>query len=83
MEDVIVGFASIENSAAPVFEDLNDTELVEECIDKVRKNLELVVTSIENRSYGTVQKILQFTLNPNVKKLKERKEELYQPYVLS
>lgn len=83
MEDVIVGFVSIENSVAPVFADLNDTELVEGHIDKVRESLGLVVTALENHSYGTVQEILQFTLIPNVKKLKERLEELYQPYVLS
>ncbi|MGJ9385246.1 hypothetical protein [Salipaludibacillus sp. CF4.18] len=83
MDDVVGGFASIENSVGPVFADLNDTELVEAQIGKVRESLEGVVTSLEGHSYGTVQEILQFTLIPNVKKLKAEMETLFEPYLVS
>ncbi|MGJ9385227.1 hypothetical protein [Salipaludibacillus sp. CF4.18] len=83
MDDVVGGFASIENSIGPVFEEMNDTELVEVHIGKVRESLERVVTSLEDHSYGTVQEILQFTLIPNVKKLKAEMETLFEPYLVS
>ncbi|WP_416147303.1 hypothetical protein ACM26V_13855 [Salipaludibacillus sp. HK11] len=83
MDDVIGGFASIENSASPVFADLKDTELVEAHIGKVRDSLERVVTSLEDHSYGIVQEILQFTLIPNVKKMKVEMEALFEPYLVS
>jgi len=38
MDDVVGGFASIENSVGPVFADLIDTELVEAHIGKVRES---------------------------------------------
>jgi uncharacterized protein (UPF0297 family) len=83
MNDVVGGFASIENSVGPVFADMNDTELVKVHISKVAESLERVVTSLEDHSYGTVQEILQFMLIPNVKKLKAEMETLFEPYLVS
>lgn len=83
MDDVIGGFASIENSVGPVLGNMEQTNLVEEQIEKVRNNLEQVVTSFESQSYGTAQEIIQFTLIPNVKKLQAEMETLFARYLVS
>ncbi|MCE7793202.1 hypothetical protein K8O68_12315 [Salipaludibacillus sp. CUR1] len=83
LTDVISGYASIENSVRPVLIALEKEGQVEGHLDDVRKNMGQVVTLLEEEDFGTVQEVIQFTLLPNVKKLKEEMETVFKPYIVS
>ncbi|MBM7096854.1 hypothetical protein JSY36_14050 [Bacillus sp. H-16] len=81
-EDVVAGFLAVENSLMPVKEEL-EMKSVEENLTSLKNSLELVVTAYEAKDIAKVQELMQFTLVPQVKKLKEELEDMFQPYVTS
>lgn len=83
LEDMIIGFITLERSCQRVLKNIENTEMVEKNFNNVRANLDLVITHLENHSYARLQEIFQFTLIPNVKKLQLELEQHFQPYVLS
>lgn len=81
-EDVVAGFLAVENSLMPVKEEL-EMKSVEDKLTSLKNTLELVVTAYEAKDQAKVQELMQFTIVPQFKELKEELEETFQPYVTS
>lgn len=81
-EDILQAFATIGRTIAPVLKELNN-ESISLKQAEFSQAADLVVTGYEEKNYTKVQEILQFTLIPRFKKLKEELEQTFNPYLVS
>lgn len=81
-EDVLVGYTTIGRTIEPVVIELNN-ESISAKQAKFIDTANLVVTAYEVKNYAKVQEILQFTLVPRFKRLKEELEHAFHPFVVS
>ncbi|AOM81913.1 hypothetical protein [Salisediminibacterium beveridgei] len=82
MDDMMVGFMSVEKSLTPVLEEAEGADIATQQLQKVNETFERVVTAMENDAFDTVAAILEQALTPQVKKLHATLTELFAPYVL-
>ncbi|MCL7746704.1 hypothetical protein [Halalkalibacter alkaliphilus] len=81
-EDVLLAYSTIEKSIEPINSKL-ESEQLGLATTNLKQTLELVVESYEEKDYGKVQGILQFTLIPQVKKWREELTSAFKPYIVS
>ena len=81
-EDVLEAYTAISATIEPVINELNN-ESISAQQAAFSQAADLVVTAYEEKNYAKVQEILQFTLVPRFKKLKEELEQAFKPYVIS
>ena len=81
-EDALEAYTAISTTIEPVINELNN-ESISAQQAAFSQAADLVVTAYEEKNYAKVQEILQFTLVPRFKKLKEQLEEAFKPYVIS
>ena len=82
MDDMLVGFMSVEKSLQPVLEEADGADIATQQLQKVNEAFERVVTAIENDAFETVVEMLEESLTPQVKKLHSSLIELFRPYVI-
>lgn len=80
--DILNAYATISQTTEPIFRKLNK-EVPQSHINELNKASELIVTAYEEKSYGTLQEILQFTFIPNFKRFQEVLETTFTPYLVS
>lgn len=81
-EDTLVAYETIARTVESVVNELNNESIpAQQAV--FSQAADLVVTAYEERNYAKVQEVLQFTLVPRFKKLKEQLEEVFKPYVIS
>jgi hypothetical protein len=81
-EDVMIAYATVERSLTPVLEGWGNEDVTPEML-KLRQSLEFIVSAYEQREYGKVIEIMQFSLIPQVKTWKEELEKAFHPYIVS
>lgn len=81
-EDVLQAFATIGGTIAPALKELNNESISLQQAE-FSQAADLVVTGYEEKNYTKVQEILQFTIIPRFKKLKEELEQTFNPYLVS
>lgn len=81
-EDVLTAYTTICTSIEPVIDSIKETRL-EDAHKSLNTLTELVVSAYEQRNYGKVQEILQFSLIPQFKRWKEQLEQSFHPHIIS
>lgn len=82
VEDVIVGYSTVERSILPISEELeNDT--ISSLTNEVKVALRQLANAYEEQKHGEVQEVLQFHVLPLVKKWKRELDEAFAPYTIS
>lgn len=81
-EDVLEAYATIGRTIDSAVRELNNESIPMKQAE-FSQAANLVVTAYEDKNYPKVQEILQFTLVPRFKKLKEELERAFNPYTIS
>lgn len=81
-EDVLLAFSAIEKSVEPLKDELN-SETFNSATTNLKYIMELVVDHYEEKNYAKVQEVMQFTLVPQFKKVKQELELAFKPYLQS
>ncbi|WP_077214806.1 hypothetical protein [Bacillus dakarensis] len=81
-EDTLLAYETISKAINLAVTELNN-ESISAKQAEFSQAADLVVTAYEEKNYAKVQEILQFTLVPQFKKLKEELEQAFNPFVVS
>ncbi|WP_066290399.1 hypothetical protein [Bacillus sp. FJAT-29937] len=81
-EEVLQAYATIERNIEPVVNELNN-ESISAKQAEFSHTANLVVTAYEEKNYAKVKEIIQFTLVPRYKRLKEELELAFNPFIVS
>ncbi|TWI59958.1 hypothetical protein [Halalkalibacter nanhaiisediminis] len=81
-QDVMTAYAALQRSVTPVLTELKEDEVTPQ-FEKLAQPLELVVSGYEQKEYGRVKEVIQFTLLPYLQKMEQSLSEAFAPYIVS
>ncbi|WP_100405451.1 hypothetical protein [Bacillus solitudinis] len=81
-EDVLVAYVSVEKSLSPLVTSV-ETESISSSMQTLKENFEQIVVSFEQKQYGKVKEIIQFTVLPMVQKVRKQLEQAFNQYLIS